>query len=136
MLILSKCRPLLLVTVVSMISVFGQDATRFLGTWKGEHAGKPYMLISIAAGTPLKISVTTASIHVDETGEISKVEGPVEHEETVLESKLVGGRLRFKTRQEDGSVIDYEMRLEGESTAFLTLLDEPPFVKPFRLQRQ
>jgi hypothetical protein len=56
----------------------------------------------------------------------------VEHEETVLESKIDAGVLRFKAQQDDGDVVDYELRLEGERSALLTLL-EPPNVKPFRL---
>src|ERR1035441_1752217 len=116
------------------IGAYAQDAGKFTGTWKGEHAGKTYLVMTIAAGSPLKISFITANIHVDENGEIS-VEGPVEHEEQVLESKIDGDSLRFKTRQDDGDTIDYELRLEGEGAASLTIVGEPATVKPFRLRR-
>ena len=127
--VLFVCAPLILAG-----STCAQEAGRFAGTWRGEHAGKTYLVMTITAGTPLKLSIFTAVVRVDESGEISEVEGPVEHEETVLELKADGGLLRFKTRQDDGDVADYEMRLEGDGSALLTLL-EPPNVKPFRLRR-
>jgi hypothetical protein len=75
-----------------------------MNMWKAEHAGKTY------------------------------VEGPVVHEEMVVESRIDAGVLRFKAWQDDGDIVDYELRLEGDRSALLTLL-EPPNVKPFRLHR-
>jgi hypothetical protein len=126
--------PLLLATLALASSACAQEAGRFVGTWKAEYAGKTYVVMTIAAGTPLKLSISTAVVRVNENGEISEVEGPVEHEETVLESKIDAGVLRFKARQDDGDIVDYELRLEGDRSALLTLL-EPPNVKPFRLHR-
>lgn len=113
-----------------------EDAAGFAGTWKGERAGKTYLLMSVASGTPLKIAFTTAHIHVGETGEIDEIDGPAEHDEKVLESKIENGILHFKTGQPDGSVIEYRLSLEeGSKTALLRLADAPDFVKPFRLRR-
>ena len=117
-------------------STSAQNETSFAGSWKGEHAGKTYLVMTIGAGSPLKISISSAEVTIDEkSGEISKIEGPAEHEETVLESHFDGDRLRIKTRQDDGDVVDYEMRLQGKTAATLTILGVPANVKPFRLQR-
>jgi hypothetical protein len=108
----------------------------FFGSWKAEHDGRTYLVMTIAAGSPLKISIATAVITVDEkSGEISKVEGSVEHNETVLEAHVDSGRLRIKVRQDDADVVEYEMRLEGKTAAALTILGAPSNIKPFRLQR-
>lgn len=134
MLIRRGCVLLLLSTLVLAGSAYTKEVGRFAGTWKGEHAGKMYLVMTITAGTPLKLFISTAVIRVNENGVISEVEGPVEHEETVLESRIDGGVLRFKAKQDDGDIVDYEMRLEANGSALLTLL-EPPNVKPFRLHR-
>jgi len=125
---------LMLATLILAGSTCAQEPGRFAGSWKAEQAGKTYLVMTITAGTQLKLSIFTAVVRVGEDGEISAVDGPAEHEETVLESKIDAGVLRIKARQDDGDVVDYEMRLDGDSSALLTLL-EPPNVKPFRLQR-
>jgi hypothetical protein len=116
-------------------SVCAQDAARFTGKWEAEHRGQKYLLLTIDAGAPLKMSLTTAVIKVDETGGISEIVGPVQHREEILESKIENGRLLFRTRQDDGDEIRYEMRVESDGTALLRLVDEPDWVKPFRLKR-
>lgn len=116
-------------------TAYAEDAARFTGKWEGEHSGQKYLVLTVEAGAPLKMTLTTAVIKVDETGEISEIGGPVQHREEVLESNLEDGRLRFRTRQDDGSEIRYELRVEGDGTALLRLVDEPDWVKPFRLKR-
>jgi hypothetical protein len=111
-----------------------QEVDRFVGKWQAERKGEVYLVLTVAAGSPLQMTLTTAEIHVDETGEIS-VRGKVEHEERVLESKVENGRLVFRTEQASGSVIGYELRVESDGTALLRLADAPDWVKPFRLKR-
>jgi hypothetical protein len=79
--------------VILAASVAAEDASRFAGSWKGEHAGQTYLLLSVADGTPLKITLKTSHIHVGETGEIDETDGPVENEEKVVESRLEGATL-------------------------------------------
>ena len=112
-----------------------QAPGRFAGTWKAEHQRKLYLVVKISAGTPLKISLTTAEISVDSSGKIFAIRGAVEHEEEVVEARIEDGRLSFTTRQESGYTIHYEIRIEDEENALLTLADEPAWVKPFRLKR-
>lgn len=113
-----------------------QQTAAFAGTWRGEHKGKTYLLMSISTGSPMKISVATAHIVVGETGEIEEIDGPVENDEKVLESKLNGSTLSIKTEQADGSVVEYRMTLEdGGKSALLRVADAPDFIKPFRLRR-
>lgn len=115
---------------------YAQEAGGFAGKWKGEQDGKTYLLMSVAAGSPLKITFATAHIHVGESGLIDEIDGPVENEEKVLESKLENGVLSFKTEQADGSVMEYRMSLDqGGEVALLRIADAPDFVKPFRLKR-
>jgi hypothetical protein len=125
---------LLLATLMLSGSACAQESGGFAGTWKAEQSDKTYLVITISPGPSLKLSISTAVVRVDKNGEISEVRGPVQHQETVLEPKIDVGVLRFKARQDDGDVVDYEMRLEGDSSALLTLLEHPD-VKPFRLRR-
>jgi hypothetical protein len=125
---------LLLATLVFSISACAEAAGKFAGSWKAEHAGKTFLVLTIAAGPPLKLSISTAVIRANGDGEISEVEGPVEHEETVVEAKIDAGVLRIKAKQDDGDIVEYEMRLEGDSSALLTLL-KPANIKPFRLRK-
>jgi len=111
-----------------------QDAGKFGATWKGVHEGKHYLTLTVASGAPLKIGFVTAHIHVGDSGEIDAVDGEVEHEEKVLDSKLEGGKLWFKTEQASGDVMEYELTLDGND-GLLRLVGEPDFIKPFRLKR-
>jgi len=112
-----------------------QDVERFAGKWQAERNGEVYLVLTIAAGSPFQITLTTADIHVDETGEISEIRGKAEHEERVLESRIEDGRLLFRTEQSSGDIIRYELRVESDGTALLRLVNEPDWVKPFRLKR-
>lgn len=113
-----------------------QESSGVIGTWRGEHGGKAYLLMSVAAGAPPKIALATSHISIGEDGEISEVDGPVENDETVLEAKLEEGTLRFKTRQEDGSVMEYVLTVtDGGKSALLKIVSAPEFVKPLRLKR-
>lgn len=122
--------------LVLAASAAAEDAGRFTGSWKGEHAGKTYLLLSVASGSPLKIALKTAHIHVGETGEIDETDGPVENEEKVVVSRFDGATLYIKTEQGDGSVMEYRMSLEDDGkSALLRIVGAPDFVKPFRLIR-
>jgi hypothetical protein len=91
--------------------------------------------VSLVTGkASTRVRLTSAVIYVGESGEIDKIEGPVKHEETVLETRFDRGRLRIKARQDDGDVVEYEMMLEGRTAATLTVLGAPANVKPFHLQ--
>lgn len=126
----------LIVAILVAGAAAAQETDRFLGTWKGEHAGKAYLLLSVASVAPLKVALSTSHIRVGETGEIEEVDGPVENDEALVEVKLDGAVLRFKTRQSDDSVMEYEMTLaEGGSIALLKIVGAPDVVKPFRLRR-
>jgi hypothetical protein len=127
---------LLCAFAVFTAAVAAEDAAAFAGTWKGEHAGKTYLLLSVASGAPMKIALSTSHIRVGENGEIEEIDGPVENDEALVEAKLDGAVLRFKTRQDDDSVMEYEMTLaEGGTIALLKIVGAPEAVKPFRLRR-
>jgi hypothetical protein len=126
----------LIAAILVSAAAAAQEADAFTGTWKGEHGGKSYLLLSVAAGAPPKVAISTSRIHIGDDGEIAEVDGPVENDETVLESNLEGGILRFKTRQEDGSVMEYAMTLtDSGKSALLKIVGAPEIVKPLRLKR-
>jgi hypothetical protein len=126
---------LLLLAVVFASIASAQDVTRFAGTWKGMYAGKTYLLMTIGKETPPSISIFSAVVQANDRGEITEVDGDVVHEEKMLESRIVTGRLLFKTRQDDGAVVEYEMTLDGKSGAFLAIVGLPANVKSLRLER-
>ena len=126
--------------IVSLLALAGaayaQEAGGFAGKWKGEQDGKTYLLLSVAAGSLLKITFATAHIRVGESGLIDEIDGPVENEEKVIESKLENGVLYFKTEQDHGFLMEYRLSLDqGGEVALLRIADAPDFVKPFRLKR-
>jgi hypothetical protein len=126
----------LLAAVLLAGAAHAQEAAAFAGSWRGEHGGKTYLLMSIEPGARWKIAFSTAHITVGESGEIAEIDGPVELDEKVLESKLEGKVLHFKTEQSDGSVMEYRMTLQdGGKTAVLRIVGAPAIVKPFRLRR-
>jgi hypothetical protein len=126
-----------IVTLLALaVAANAEEAGGFAGKWKGEQEGKTYLLLSIAAGSPFKITFATAHIHVGESGLIDEIDGPVENEEKVIESKLENGVLYFKTEQDNGFLMEYRLSLEqGGEVALLRIADAPEFVKPFRLKR-
>jgi hypothetical protein len=115
-------------------AALAQDAGRFAGTWKGVHEGKHYLTLTVVSGAALKIGFVAAHIHVGDSGEIDEVDGEVEHEEKVLDSKIEGGKLWFKTEQGSGDVMEYELTLDGND-GLLRVVGAPDFIKPFRLNR-
>ena len=126
----------LIAAILVSAAAAAQESDGFVGTWKGEHAGKTYLLLSVTSGAPLKIALSTSHIRIGENGEIEEIDGPVENDEPLVESKLDGAVLRFKTRQDDGSIMEYEMTLaEGGTIALLKIVGAPDVVKPFRLRR-
>jgi hypothetical protein len=127
---------LLSALIILAASAAAEEAAGFTGTWKGEQAGKTYLLMSVEPGSPFKIAFTTAHIHVGDSGEIEEIDGPVENDEKVLESKIEsGGVLWFKT-DNNGETMEYRMTLADEGkTALLRIVNAPDFVKPFRLKR-
>ena len=91
-----------------------------MGTWIGEHAGKPFVRVIVSPAMPAEILVVTADIRANETGEIIEVNGDLRHKEVVLRRDLENGILRIRVRQDDGDVVDYDMRVGGEGTASLS----------------
>jgi hypothetical protein len=106
----------------------------FVGNWQGDFKGKPFLAMTVAEGTPLRIKFVTADVHVNGDGEIEEVNGSVENEEKVIEAKVDGRKLRFKTTQDNGDVMEYEMRLTGDG-AELVILSADIEVKPWPLRR-
>jgi hypothetical protein len=126
----------LLFVVVGFAGVISaQDVASFAGKWKRVYAGKTYLLMTIGKETPPSISISSAVVQANDRGEITEVDGHVVHEEKMLESRIVTGRLLFKTRQDDGAVVEYEMTLDGKTGAFLAIVGLPANVKPLRLER-
>ena len=105
-----------------------------MATWIGEHAGKPFIRVIINSAMPPEILILAADVRANGTGEITEVNGDLEHEEVVLRRELENGVLRIQARQDDEDVVDYQMRVAGEGTASLQLL-QPSGMKPFQLKR-
>ncbi|MCU1260963.1 MAG: hypothetical protein JWO80_3848 [Bryobacterales bacterium] len=108
--------------------------TPFVGTWMGEHASKPFVRVIVSPAMPPEILVVTADVRANGTGEITEVNGDLRHKEVVFRRELENGVLLIKVRQDDGDVVDYEMRVAGEGTTSLQLL-QPSGMKPFQLKR-
>ena len=126
----------LIAAILLSATAAAQETAAFAGTWKGEHAGRTYLLLSVSSGPSWKIALSTSHIRVGEDGEIEEVNGPVENDEQFIESKLEGGILRFKTRHDDDSIMEYEMTLaDGGRVALLKIVGASDVVKPFRLRR-
>ena len=126
----------LIAAILLSATAAAQETAAFAGTWKGEHAGRTYLLLSVSSGPSWTIALSTSHIRVGEDGEIEEVNGPVENDEQFIESKLEGGILRFKMRHDDDSIMEYEMTLaEGGTVALLKIVGAPDVVKPFRLRR-
>jgi hypothetical protein len=126
----------LVVAILLSATAAAQETAAFAGIWKGENAGRTYLLLSVTPGPSWKIALSTSHIRVGEDGEIEEVDGPVENDEQFIESKLEGGILRFKTRHDDDSIMEYEMTLaEGGTVGLLKIVGAPDVVKPFRLRR-
>jgi hypothetical protein len=84
---------------------------------------------------PPEILVVTVDVRANRAGEITEVNGDLRYNEVLLRRELENGVLRLKVRQDDGDVVGYEMRIAGEGTASLQLL-QPAGMKPFSLKRK
>jgi hypothetical protein len=129
-----ECVLLPLAACILATVTYAQDATRFIGKWKGEYAGKAYFEMTIEDGAPPKITISTAVVHFNKDGVIAGVDGKVEHPEKVLESKLVEGQLKIKSKQQNEGTVEYLMKLESDNVASLAITTVPK-IKPFRLKR-
>ena len=107
-------------------------AKPFLGTWRAEYGGKAYAIVKITDGPQLSGSIASGSITADHNGKVIGVDSEASSESPLLEVKVSGGKLQFKSR--DGAdLMEYEMTLTGRKQAELKIAGAP--VRPFVLTR-
>jgi hypothetical protein len=130
----ASSRALFLFSFAAALGICAGPWEPFVGTWIGEHSGKAFVRVIVSPAMPPEILVVTADVRANEAGEISEVSGDLSHKEVVLRRELENGVLRIKVRQDDGDVVDYEMRVGSQATALFQLL-QPAGMKPFKLKR-
>ena len=115
------------------------NAKQFVGTWKGEFQGNPFVIVTIGfEGNKLVGTISHANIEVNEAGELTKAEA-VEGANSITDARVNGDILRITTKSTDGSEESFqsELRLVANNEASLRMLVPPdvPAPKPWRLQR-
>ena len=110
-----------------------QDRRAFLGTWRGLFHGKTFILLSLkVTDGALSGAVTVGGFRINESGQVAQVnEEPNTHDAVpVTDAKLDGPLLTFKgkSRNWQGTVVQFQMKLTGEGAAELKCLipDTPP----------
>ena len=119
--------------------VTAANAKQFIGVWKGDFHGSPFVTVKIAfEGNKLVGSISHANIELNDAGELTKAEA-VDGANTITEARVNGDVLRVTSKSDDGSGDTYqsELKLVAKDELSLRMLVPPdvPAPKPWQLQR-
>ena len=110
-----------------------QSAAAFVGSWSATHRGAKYVAVRIAGIRPISGELRAGQIEADENGNVSEVVHEASDAQELIEPRVVGDKLLFKTKDSEGDVIEYEMTLVTRDMASLNVAGMP--LKPFPLTR-
>ncbi len=111
-------------------------ARPFLGHWYSTFEGKNFMDIDLWDTDPLSGHVKTGDIEVNAAGKLIAVQEGESDDYTLMDLKLVEGKLTFRTRDDDGDVTSFEMKLNPDGKAVLSIQVEGVAIQPLVLVRR
>lgn len=111
------------------------DAKPYIGNWNAMWEGRPFMHLAIRNTNPLTGHIKTGDISVNGAGQLISVQEGENDEYDLFDIRIADGKLRFRTRGEDGELALYEMKLTPNGKATLTIIVEGVAIQPLVLTR-
>ena len=111
------------------------EARPFVGQWSATFEGKSFMKLDLRDSDPLSGLLKTGEIAVDSTGKVIFVAEGEGDEYDLVAIKIIGNRMFFQTKEEDGEFTRYEFSLKPDGSAWLTVTAEGVKVQPFVMER-
>jgi hypothetical protein len=116
-----------------------QTQKRFAGIWEATYKERVICTIKLQVGEPISGSTEACSINVDENGDLKEPEAEESSDGSspILNPAIHGDILSFEVNDAgDGEPVKMELRLTGEGSADLQILDSPVTVKPIHFVRK
>ena len=111
------------------------EARPFVGQWSASFEGRNFMKLDLRDADPLSGRIKTGEIAVDSSGKLIYVAEGDGDEYDLVGIKIVGNRMFFQTKEEDGDLTKYEFALKPDGKAQLAVTAEGVKVQPFVLER-
>ena len=123
--------------VVAQVQPKAPVAARpFLGHWYSTFEGRNFMDIDLWDTDPLSGHIKTGDIEVNAGGKLIAVQEGESDDYTLIDVKLSEGKLTFRTRDDDGDVASFEMKLNPDGKSVLWIRVEGVAIQPLVLVRR
>ena len=134
---LSFATLLFTILVVAQVQPKAPTAARsFLGHWYSTFEGRNFMDIDLWDTDPLSGHIKTGDIEVNAGGKLIAVQEGESDDYTLMDVKLSEGKLTFRTRDDDGDVASFEMKLNPDGKSVLWIRVEGVAIQPLVLVRR
>ena len=108
----------------------------FVGQWHSTFEGKEFMHLAVRDTDPLSGHLKTGEIAVDSSGKVIFVAQAGDTDDyDIVSARVLGRRMFFHTKEEDGETTKYELHLQADGSALLTVQAEGVKVQPFVMTR-
>ena len=113
------------------------DPKKFAGTWEAKAKGTVFLVLKITAGEKISGTMKSGPVQMDEKGDLIDVGPPVEDENPIFFTEVLEGeKLDFNCQDSDDNVLQFELKLTGEDSAELRIIDKDhPDLKAFPVKR-
>jgi hypothetical protein len=108
---------------------------KFAGTWEATAKGHVFLILKVSAAEKISGTLNAGKVKISDDGELEEA-GPVEdHEAPIFFAEVDGDKLKFEFQDEDGGVMSFELKLTGDGSGELRIVDKDRKFKPFSVKR-
>jgi hypothetical protein len=113
------------------------DPKKFAGTWEAKAKGTVFLVLKITAGDKISGTMKSGPMQLNEKGELVEVGPPVEDENPIFFTQVVAEeKLDFHCQDSEDNVLEFELKLTGEDSAELRIVDKDhPDLKAITVRR-
>jgi hypothetical protein len=108
----------------------------FAGTWEATSKGTVFLVLKVKAAEKISGTLNAGKVQINDDGDLQEA-GPVEdHEAPIFFAEVDGDKLKFEFQDEDGGVMSFELKLTGDGSGELRIVDKDhPKLKGFAIKR-
>jgi hypothetical protein len=109
---------------------------KFAGTWEATSKGTVFLVLKVKAAEKISGTLNAGKVQINDDGDLQDA-GPVEdHEAPIFFAEVDGDKLKFEFQDEDGDVMSFELKLTGDGSGELRIVDKDhPNLKGFAVKR-
>jgi hypothetical protein len=113
------------------------ETAKFQGTWEATFKGRVFLVLKVRTGEKISGTLTAGHVSVGDDGELIEATPAEDTEAPFFFAKAEGEKLEFDYQdQGDDEVMHFELKLTGENSGELRIVDEHVQIKPFALRKK